>query len=378
MKIITILIGNVYTFPPVMNLLHAFEELNIKNILVTTKTSNSIYEEYPKTNIKLLDIDYENIISPVKKMINIPNIRKKIWNYVDDYYDNETILWIVSDVTLKFLGNEVLNRKYILHLMELSEKLLYYKKIPFLKMDERKIGNKAIAIVVPEYNRAHLTKLWWNLEKLPYVLPNKPYNKIKIEKNSIIEDTNAKEIFDKIGNKKIILYQGIMSKERPLDMFIDAVDRYNGKYAFVIMSGGENIYQNKNSDNYYFIPFVTPPKHLQITSHAYIGVLSYIPTKNTGYSPLNALYCAPNKTFEYSMFGVPMIGNDIPGLRFLFETKKVGVSFAQFNVDSICNAIDIIESNYENFSVHTKKYYDECDYQVILKNILESLNENNI
>lgn len=37
----------------------------------------------------------------------------------------------------------------------------------------KKYAKKAYKVVVPEYNRAHIQKTWWGLEKVPTVLPNK-------------------------------------------------------------------------------------------------------------------------------------------------------------------------------------------------------------
>lgn len=371
MKIIIILVGDVYSFPPILSLLNTFEKMGIENILITTKAKKDLKKDYLKTKIEEIELEYESIKSPIKKLLLLPFLSKKIWDKINKYYDNNSILWIVTDVSIKILGNKILTKRYILHLMELSEKLYYYHKFPIFKLNEKKIGNKALAIVVPEYNRSHIVKAWWNLECTPLVLPNKPSINLLINKKSIVSDKSAKDILDKIGNKKIILYQGIISKERPLDIFIKAVDRYKGKYAFVIMSGGENKYENIKSENFYFIPFIAPPEHLEITSHAYIGILSYIPTNKTGYSPLNSLYCAPNKTFEYSMFGIPMLGNNIPGLNYLFEITKCGVCFEKFDIDDICGAIEKIESNYKEMSENSLKYYNKVDYKQEVAKILK-------
>ena len=370
MKIITILIGDPYGFPPVLSLLHAFEKLEVKSVFITTNSKKNIKKELPKTSVEQIKIDYEGVNSPVIKMIHLHEWRNKVWKLIDKHYAEDTVLWVITDVTVKILGNELLKRKYVLQLLELSENITYYSRLKFLKVNKELLGNNALAVIVPEYNRAHLIKTWWKLKKLPYILPNKPYISTDIRKNNDISDIRARSVIQKIGNKKIILYQGIIDPERPLDAFISAVDEYNGKYAFVVMSGGKNIYKNIKSDNYYFIPFVTPPEHLQITSHAYIGVLSYVPTETSGYSPLNALYCAPNKTFEYSMFGIPMLGNDNPGLKFLFETQKCGVCFEDFSITQICAAINSIEKSYEELERNAYIYYNGCDYVEITRNIL--------
>lgn len=375
MRIITVLVGDIYFFPPALSLLNAFEHLNINSVLITTKSKKNLTLEYTKTIIDILDIDYENISTPIKKLIQMQEVSKKLWDKIDLYYTDDTIIWIITDVTIKFLGKKILKKRYVLHLMELSEKIYYYHKIKFLTMNENKIGNKALGIVVPEYNRAQITKAWWGLNELPFILPNKPLIKNKINKFSNIDDINAREIISKLKGKKIILYQGVMSPERPLDMLIKAVDEYDGKYAFVVMSSGKNIYSDCCSDNYFFIPFVAPPNHLQITSNAFIGVLSYVPTKGTGYSILNSLFCAPNKTFEYSMFGIPMIGNNIPGLKFLFETEGNGECFESFTKEDICVAIDKIESDYEKYSNNSTNYYKKINYEKIVKDILMRINE---
>lgn len=372
MRIITVLVGNVFLFPPVLSLLHAFEGIGVQSVLITTQPSKP-FDELTATIVEEIPVNYESISSPFNKLISMQSIGKQIWSRIDKYYNEDSFIWIVTDVTLKYLGSKICERKYVLHLLELSEELLYYPKIKFLKMDKNRLGNSAKAVIVPEYNRAHLIKTWWNLRHMPFVLPNKPYYGQVINKCSMIDDPKANAIIERIGEKKIILYQGIMSKERPLDMFIKAVDKFQGKYAFVVMSGGKNIYEGINSANYYFIPFVSPPKHLQITSHAHIGVLTYVPTDTSGYSPLNSLYCAPNKTFEYSMFGIPMLGNDIPGLRYLFDTQNCGRCFERFTQKDICLAIDKIEQEYSLLSGNSYKYFESCDYKSILKKILSEI-----
>lgn len=369
MKIIIVISSNILNFPPAISLVNIFNKLKLSTVLITTET------EFDVSNLKFvklekININYEKISNPIKKLLLIPLLNNKLWKIIDKYYDNDTVIWSISNLSLKYLGNKIKNYQYILHFLELSEELRYYEKLPFLKFNAHILAEKSKAVVVPEYNRAHIIQAWWNLSNTPLIFSNKPYLIQEIDFFSKISDYNAKNILKKIGDRKIILYQGVISTERPLDKLIKAVGRLGKQYAFVVMSGGENIYKNLGIENYYFIPFVKPPYHLEITSRAYIGILSYFPTRNTGYSPLNSIYCAPNKVFEFGLFGIPMLGNNIPGLKYLFDVHKCGICLEKFEEKDICIAIEEIEKNYTNYSSGAKRLYSMTNSEEEVKNII--------
>ena len=370
MKLILVHIGDIHLCPPIINMINILEELGVKTTVITTQSSNIIDKDFKYVKFEKININYENNKNILKKASLLFFYRRKIWSLINQIYSNESIIWCSTNVSLKYLGNKILEYKYVLHLMELSENLRYYYKLPFIELNKMKIGNSALAIVVPEYNRAHIIKAWWNLNNLPLLFHNKPYLNKVIDKKSFISDNNASKIMKLIDDRKIVLYQGILNnQERPLANYVKAIEKLGSNYAFVIMSNGENIYESIKSENYYFIPFVKPPLHLEITSHAYIGVLSYYASKQH-YSDLNAVYCAPNKIFEYSMFGIPMIGNDIPGLKYSFEQYNSGLCVDDLSVNNICKSIEYIENNYDIMSKGSKKYYDSIDSKKEIVNIL--------
>ncbi len=372
MKVIIVLASDILKFPPVLNLVNILNDMSIKTTVICTRTEFDV-KDMKYVKLSRINIDYENIFNPLVKMIKLPEISDIFWKKINEFYEEDSILWVVSNLTLKYLGNKIKKYKYILHFLELSENLKYYNKIPFLKLNAYELCSKSLGVIVPEYNRAHILQAWWGLEKTPFVFSNKPYIKNVIDKNSDISNKEARVIFEKVQNKKVILYQGILDAERPLDKFIKAIGKLGEDFVFLVMSGGKNIYSNLKENNYYFIPFVKPPYHLEITSHAYIGVLSYFPTKDTGYSVLNTLYCAPNKTFEYGMFGVPMLGNNIPGLRFLFETQKCGICFDNFTEEDIIKGIKSIEKNYKYLSDRALEYFNSVDSETEIKTIFDNI-----
>lgn len=370
MKYILIQVGPISKYPPALTVLQDMNDLGIEVVLITNQIDENTKQLCIQRDIKYIEIlnEFPEDISPVLKLRRMFHLRKHFWKEINKIYDDNTILWVSSDSAIMHLGTKLLKANYILHMYELGKNIIYYSKIPFLKMNTSNYAKNALAVIQAEYNRAHIAKTWWDLKELPFILPNKPYHS-GISNNSFVKDEYARVILDKLKGKKIILYQGITSKERPLDRVIKAVGKLGDEYAFVLMSSEENVYSHLDVSNYYFIPFVKPPYHLEITSHAYIGVLSYTPTNN-GYSKLNALFCAPNKIYEYASFGIPMIGNDIPGLTLPFEKSNIGVSFSSFEEEEILKAIEKVQNNYTELSANASLFYNQTDTKKIINEII--------
>ena len=192
---------------------------------------------------------------------------------------------------------------------------------------------------------------------MPLIINNKPAPN-DIEKQSpVIHDSKGREIIKLLENKKIILYQGIVDQERPIQVIAEAVESLADEYAFVVMTESE-CQDLKNYSKTFVIPFVTPPYHLEITSWAYIGILIYTPVYGSFSSPLNSIYCAPNKLYEYSQFGLPMIGNDIPGLKYTIEYNDMGICVDHLGPEEIKDAIMYIKETYMIKSSNSKKFFE--------------------
>jgi hypothetical protein len=88
------------------------------------------------------------------------------------------------------------------------------------------------------------------------------------------------------------------------------------------------------------IPHLDTPAHLAVTSWASIGILVY------NHDSLNSLYCAPSKLSEYSAFGLPILANDIPTLKDLFERKTAGVCCDSLSETDTLRAISEIETRF--------------------------------
>lgn len=373
MKVFLIYVGDILHCPPALTTIRTLSELN-KEVVVCTnefdyrKTTDDIVSS-SNIRIEFIGEKYNPHVGLVKKIAEMPTIKKRIWTIIDKEYQDGDLIWVIDGGNLKYLGSKLLKYKYILHLLELTEDLYYVESRHMLPIS-RQFAKSAKAVIECEYNRAHITKAWWELNKLPVVFPNKPYDNGMIKRRSNISTNEAiNSLISNLRDKKIILYQGNISKERPLAPFLEAVEELGEPFVFVAMVNGDSPFPNYKGKQFYHIPFIAPPYHLEVTSNAYIGILSYTPIKND-YSILNTLYCAPNKSWEYAMFGVPVISNELPALRMQYLEYGNGISFGDFDKDSIINAIRKIDANYVKYSKAAEYFYNSVDTKDIISEVL--------
>ena len=372
MKVIVVYLGDVLNCPPAMSLINCLNETNNKTVFICYRSQLEQFSDFAdkNKNAKFVYIGNSNTKSnPIKKVFKFINYKRLLRRIIQKEYDSDSMIWVLSNGTLKYFGRYLLKLRYVLHLLELTERLYLIESKHLIPLSI-KYAKNAIALIECEYNRAHITKAWWGLKKVPFVLENKPFNHSEYRRDEpITSSRNISCLFDDVlKNRKIILYQGNISNERPLGPFIEAVSELGDDYAFVAMTNGDVGYSG-SSRNFYQLPFVAPPKHLEITSRAYIGIITYTPVKNS-YSILNTLYCAPNKIWEYSAFSVPMLGNDLPALNNHFLKYRDGECISSFNKEEIKSTIMKIDNNHGRYSQCSKQFYESYDYKKEVERII--------
>ena len=87
---------------------------------------------------------------------------------------------------------------------------------------------------------------------------------------------------------------------------------------------------------------------------------------------LNTAYCAPNKIYEYSAFGKPMVANNIPGLKIL-QDKGAAELVDEEDFDSIKKGIELIGENYSIYSSNSTEFYNGTDNVEILRKALSCI-----
>lgn len=373
MNIVVIRVFEITRFPPAINLVNALLDLGHNVTLIANEVGS-----LPKSMLEregLTVVDFGKRGSRLRNLVHLATDHELIKKYLRKNKSKIDLVWTTTDISARAAGNELLEFPYILQLSELIEYVpllkgadshLHYRNI-------EKLARRASRVVVPEYNRAHIQQAYWDLPRLPKVLPNKPYPDGDINSVAIPDEMAERLIAD--GRKKL-LYQGVYAGDRNLESYARAVNLLGDDYALYIMGlpidPGVDWFRDlsKITDRVVDLGFVSAPNHLAATPYGYIGLLPYKASKFSHYSALNPLYCAPNKIWEYSRFGLPMIGSDVPGLTGAFRDGRMGLA-VDGTPEAIADAVMVIDKDYGGFSARSKKYYDTVDVKRVVSEILE-------
>lgn len=366
-KILMVHTSDIKDFPPVRNALMALLRNGHSVTLITKDATDSLDIIHRNFDKILLESSRKKFVvydffSHYRQRTHLRRIVKKAMATHD-------ILWTTTDTTVRELGDLVLEYRHVMQILELIKCLPLFPYQSFINFDIKKYAQAAWKVVVPEYNRAHIQKVWWNLDKLPVVLPNKTYLPKTYDElsNDIMPIVNEM----KLEERMVVLYQGVFEDDRNLEPYAEAISHLDEEFCLYIMGKDNDIRERlcRRFPKIKYIPFIIPPNHLYVTRFAKIGLLSYRPVKIFHYSELNALFCAPNKIYEYAAFSLPMIGSDVPGLAFPFKYYNIGCVCNE-EVKDICETLKIISKNYEFYKNNCLKFYSDVNIDKVVNDII--------
>ena len=284
----------------------------------------------------------------------------------------DVIVWTVGAQVFELLHDFLLSlgRRHV----NISYELIEHRTSGGLKLVHDDIY-RAATLVQCEPNRAEIFAGIYGLNRVPFVIPNCPYphpRKRFLKVSNPAVDSVVSGWKDKI----VFLYQGAVAcdrgglvelLERLCDAFPEAIvalmpSYTDGKYGTLL-----------SKPNFYLLPSLPAPHHLEVTSHATIGIATYCRGSTGGlYSPLNVVYCAPNKIYEYAGFGIPMLCNDLPGVRYVFEKFHTGVCYNDGDFDEAINIVRSVLADYKRYEKSAVDYFSRIDLKKIVSDIVDS------
>lgn len=366
MKIIYMLKKGFQYFPPCLSQILFLNDLGIEIEVYHGKNSEFINRILDQRKIRhytfKTDRQSRNKLDQVFNFLTFSREMKQ----VQQQLPKDAILWIGNLETAMTMDKKNLSeRKFILNVLELYDEGTMYDR--YLK----KMADKAELLICCEKHRAAIMQSRYNLKKLPVIIPNKPYD---LQEGSSLNQ-NIREQLKQVEGKFIILYQGIITPDRPLALIAQALKNIaDPNLVFVYMGRCDDrsypAYLQSIYPGSYYLGYIPAPEHLEVTKLCHIGIANY------DYSSLNNVFCAPNKIYEYTKFGKPILASQNIGL-----TETIGAAGAAVCVDfrdvkEIERGIIELQKQYATYEKNARSFYSQTNIKAMVENVIYKLQQN--
>lgn len=356
--------SNLHYYPPCVSQIRILKDLGVKVTVLYGSSDEKILNDLSQEGIQSIHLEDPRDVLPGKldKINNWLTFRHKLLNRMKQFDRENSVLWFGNAESLMPMAGALNQWSYVASFLE----LLDHSKMRLKLLAP--LARKAEVVTTCEETRSYLMKYWFGLDKVPYTIPNKPYF-VPYQRKEIPTNEVAKTILEETKNSKFVIYQGIFQNPEYMNTIAQVMhDHYPDMYLVMMGIDKYNIVGGVKAihERTIAVDYIPAPQHLQVTANAYIGVLFYKPDS------LNKVFCAPNKIFEYSYFGLPIIGNDIPGLVNTIGKAKAGIC-SDFSYDSILNAFETIEAHYDKMSQNAIAFYQSVDNVKTIQRIAEGI-----
>ena len=380
-KVFLVIKEDLVQYPPILAMINALVDLGRSVVHVGVYSDESRKKQLNSLGVEFFnDIVLDVHSKPLRKIYEQLCFKEYVRKVLAEQYADGDTVCVINEDTMCLLWSVVKEYNLILYFLEtpgMNVRNKYRIYNPRFHLSEA--CQCAHKVVCCEYNRAHIIKGLYQLDRLPIVLPNKYYETDKIQQIEAKVPNDIQVIVDgllpRLINKKIIIYQGVFtSKERRLEEYIQAVLSMPAEFVLLVMGRGSEMFsrlkEQYSSHKIIFIDFVRPPYHLLITKMAHVGILSYLPVNTSFIDVLNPIYCAPNKVYEYSKYGLPMIANDLPALKEIFTLHKCGELIDYpLTAQSIRETLNKVFNDYNEYRKGAIRFYNDTDVRAIVNTI---------
>lgn len=364
MKIFYFIRNSLHMYPPCLSQILYLNDLGQEVIVCFGDCDSSVKAILDERGIEYIDFNIQRGKNKyIGKIQSFYLYKKNVRKIIDLRFNQQDILWFGTADSVFFLEKYLQSKKYVLSILELYDDNNFYRK------QISKYITKAEIVISCEETRSRIMKSWWGLKDSPVVIPNKPYEHPR-QRNIKGSTKETQELIERIKDKKIILYQGIISVDRDLKKLAQTLRKMKSEYYLVLM--GKEFFDSvseikKIYNNTIYLGFVPAPLHLEITSYANIGIANYDD------SSLNNLFCAPNKIYEYSGFKIPTLGSDVIGLTDTVGKYEAGVCCDFKDVESLEKGLKKIIESESFYANNAEIFFDSTNNLIKMKKIIERL-----
>jgi glycosyltransferase involved in cell wall biosynthesis len=232
------------------------------------------------------------------------------------------------------------NKKIIWDLHELFHESLI--KFFVSRSVIRFILNKVDCIIYTNaYRRDYILKHLKNREKQFFILNNYTDSMYVNQKQQVCPVSLAKWL----DGYQYIIWLGNGSINRNFHVFLNAYTKELQHYKLVILGKPDNAaleyIKSKNLEGKVYEAFVSPAEMLSFIDNAVFSVVLY------KHSSPNNYYCEPNRLYQVTSRGIPVIVGNNPPMKDLVEKYKAGIILKDdgSNLELLIEAIKALNEN---------------------------------
>jgi len=341
--------GALHVYPPCVAQILKLADLGLSVAVVAGSCDPSVMGLLADRDIAInLVGDHRRTPGLLGKVEGFAHFAHKGWQEIRRYLGAGTVIWCGTADTAIAIRHHLRRRRYVLSVLEL------YDQYPFYLRNLRTLAPMAEAVVVPELHRAWILKSWWGLTRLPVVVPNCTYAHPQsrgLSGSAADTDSSIRMLRD----KTTVFYQGLITADRDLSAVAAALAESGSDCWLTLMGPDHGGAVDRLKEIYpqtQYVGYVPAPRHLEVTSHATVGVAYYEP------SNLNNVFCAPNKIYEYAGFGVPVLCNDVPGLSETIGAAGAGICVDFSDTGAIARAVETLVLEHDAYSQRASFFFE--------------------
>ena len=324
------------------------------------------YGECNLPNTNIINISNNSKPSYVQYIFNFIKIAindKYCAIYGNDYYSCLPMLFIClfCDTKLIYDAHEV-----IFDSKELRDRIFSIIEKIFIKHTD--------LVICASKQRAKLMKEYYKLKSLPTVIRN--ISKLQLSK---LEFNQNEELV--LNNNKIkVVYAGVLSKGRKLDLLVKTALKLGDRYSIIIIGNGDQtlelqkIIKELCIKNVFMLGAKNNTDLGNYISKCDIGYL-YYPSTN-----LNNIYCAPNKIYEYTSLGLPILSNNNVTMTKEITDNEIGKVFIEnindkLTIDEMCKNIIEIYDNIDKYKDNAYRFSYNCSWDLESETLYDAVRE---
>lgn len=166
----------------------------------------------------------------------------------------------------------------------------------------------------------------WYLQRFPRkpsaVVLNSPVFKSREDRSSVRSASHFRQKFGIAPESLIFLYVGILAKGRGIETLLDVFSQSDVPAHLVCMGYGElEGAISAAAERHANIHIHPPVPHQLVVEYASGADVGMCFVENVS---LSDFYCLPNKLFEYSFAGIPVLASDFPEIKRTVERFSLG------------------------------------------------------